>query len=238
MDTSLWMARDLLTIGPDTTLSAAARQMAERRVRHLLVVDPPGSRHLIGVVSSHDLYLAADAGVKPTSPHALTREHRHGEPVVASIMTVRPVTITSNTSIADAARLLRDKKFGCLPVVDHGELVGVLTEHDLLRAFLAVSGADQAGYEVTCVLAPGQDVIGEMNGLASRRGLQLCSASSFDHGGRRLGVVHFHGAKNDAFIDSLWRCGHTILRVRATGSGTPAVIAAPPTAPAVAGPRR
>jgi acetoin utilization protein AcuB len=227
MDTSLWMARDLLTIGPTTTLSTAARRMAERRVRHLLVVDPPGSQHLVGLVSSHDLYLAADAGVKPTSPQALARAASHGELAVASIMTPRPTTIASTTSIADAARLLRDKKFGCLPVVDRGELVGVLAEHDLLRAFLAMSGADQDGYEITCELAPGADVIGGIDELARQRGLHLGSMSSFELGGKRLGVVHFLGPQDDAFVDALWRSGHRILRVRATGRGVPSTIPAP-----------
>ena len=212
MDTSLWMSRDLLTVDPATPLLDAARKMAQRRVRHLLVVDPPGSTHLVGIVSSHDLYLAAESGVNPFSPRAVDREAR----AVGAIMTPHPLAIASTTSIADAARVLRDKKYGCLPVVDHGELVGILTEHDILRAFLSMSGADQPGYEVTCVVGEGTDVLGQMNGTAQQRGLRLVSASLFDHDGKRYGAIHFTGARNDAFVEALWSSGHTILRVRAT----------------------
>lgn len=218
MDTSLWMSRDLLTAAPTTPVLEAARKMAQRRVRHLLVVDPAESHHLVGIVSSHDLYLAAEAGVNPFSPRAVDREVRS----VATIMTPHPLAITPTTSIAEAARLLRDKKYGALPVVDRGELVGILTEHDILRAFLRLSGADQDGYEVTAAVAAGSlDVIGQMNTLAQRRGLHLVSASMFEQDQVHYAVIHFTGRANDAFVDDLWQSGHRILRVRATTPGGP-----------------
>jgi len=215
MDTSLWMTRELLTVTPTTPLHVASQCMAKRRVRHLLVVDAEGSQHLVGLVSSHDLFLAAESGINPFSPLAIDRGTKAR---VGDIMVTHPCSIPSTTSIAEAARLLRDKKFGCLPVVDRGELVGVLTENDLLRAFLCMSGADQPGYEVTCVVADGRDALGEMNTLAHQRGLRLVSAAVFDHDGKHYGVVHFAGKADDAFVDALWRCGHTILRVQPTGA--------------------
>lgn len=218
MDTSLWMARQLLTVTPDTPVEAAAKAMAKHRVRHLLVVAADDERQLVGIVSSHDLYLAAESGMNPFSPRAVDPTGRR----VGEIMTAHPLTIASSTPLAEAARLLRDKKFGCLPVVDHGTLVGVLTEHDILRAFVRWTGADEAGYEVTCVVDAGRDVLGELDGLAAVNALRIVSASSFDHDGKRLLVVHFVGDRNDAFVEALWRCGHTILRVRQTdGAAAP-----------------
>lgn len=210
MDTSLWMARDLLTVTPDTLLHVASQAMAGRHVRHLPVVERVGSRRLVGLVSSHDLFLAAESGVNPFSPRAVD----HGTQTVREVMTPHPCSIPSNTSIAEAARLLRDKKFGCLPVVDDGELVGILTEHDILRAFLRLSGADQPGYEVTCVVRGGADVLGEMSALAARAGLRMRNASVFDHESKRYALLHFAGKRDDAFVEALWQCGHTILRVR------------------------
>ncbi len=217
MDTSLWMARDLLTVTPDTPLHVASQQMARRHVRHLLVVDREGSRHLVGIVSSHDLFLAAEAGVSPFSPLAVEGDRR----TIGEVMTTHPVSIPSTTSIAEAARILRDKKFGCLPVVDRDELTGILTEHDLLRAFLRMSGGDQPGYEVTCVVASATDVLGEMHHHAERRGLRLVSANVFDHESKRYAVVHFTGKRNDDFVEDLWRSGLTILRVRPTEVAAP-----------------
>lgn len=210
MDTSLWMARDLITVTPDTPLHLASRLMADRKVRHLLVVAPADSRNLVGLVSSHDLFLAAESGINPFSPRAVDRLTQ----TIGEIMTAHPCSIPSNTSIGDAARILRDKKFGCLPVVDHGELVGILTEHDILRAFLRMSGADQPGYEVTCVVRDGDDVIGRTNALATGRRLCLTSTTVFEHEKKRYVVLHFVGQKDDTFVDALWRSGLLILRVR------------------------
>ena len=220
VDTSLWMARELLTVQPETSLEDGARMMAKHRVRHLLVVAASDPTTLVGIVSSHDLYLAAEPGMSPFSPLALDATGR----TLGQVMTSNPRTIPSTTPLAEAARILRDKKFGCLPVVDHGRLVGVLTEHDLLRAFVRWTGADQDGYEVTAVAAPGRDAFADINQLAKARGLHLVSASSFAHEGRALMVLHVSGHHDDTFVDSLWRCGHTILRVRGTGTAaSPAV---------------
>ncbi|MBL8754609.1 MAG: CBS domain-containing protein [Planctomycetes bacterium] len=224
MDTSLWMARDLLTVTPDTPVEDGAREMARRRVRHLLVVDGGDREHLLGIVSSHDLYLAAESGMNPFSPRAQDRSGR----TLGEIMTARPTTIAPTTPLAEAARLLRDKKFGCLPVVDHGRLVGVLTEHDILRAFVRWTGAEDPGYEVTAVAAKDHDAFGDLVRLAGVRGLRLVSAASFAHDGRDLLVLHVAGKHDDSFVDALWRCGHTILRVRTTGAA-PAQVAVAPT---------
>ena len=222
MDTSLWMSRDLLTAAPATPVLEAARSMAQRRVRHLLIVEPVQSRHLVGIVSSHDLYLAAESGINPFSPLAVDRGLRS----VATIMTPRPLAIAPTTSIAEAARILRDKKYGALPVVDHGELVGILTEHDILRAFLRLSGADTPGYEVTATLTDATgDVLAPLCTLAQQRGLRLVSAAQFEHDKVHYAVVHFTGSRNDAFVDDLWASGLRILRVReTTDARTPAAV--------------
>lgn len=223
MDSRLWMARDLVLGSPDQPLGEAGALMARHRVRHLLIVDPPGSRHLVGVLSSHDLYRASDADLHPFSPQALDRITG----TVGAAMTHAPFAIAPDTSIAAAARILRDRKFGCLPVVERGELVGVLTEHDLLRAFLSLSGADQPGYEVTALAPDGSDVLGSMVALAGRHRLTLTSANVFAHEGKRYALCHFVGAQSEAFVDALWRSGQTILRVR-TSAAEPGASPAPP----------
>jgi acetoin utilization protein AcuB len=94
--------------------------MDEHRIRHLPVVT--GGR-LIGMVSDRDVRSAV-AG--PPGPGA------------GRIMTPDPVTVSPDTRIEHAARLMLDRRFGSLPVVDATTLVGIVTYTDLLRAFVRV----------------------------------------------------------------------------------------------------
>ena len=112
------MTRRLVTIGPDAACHEARRLMDEHRIRHLPVV--AGAR-LLGMVSDRDVRSAS------ASPGT----------VAGQIMTPDPVTVTSDTRIEHAARIMLDARFGSLPVVD-GTLVGLVTSTDLLRAFVQV----------------------------------------------------------------------------------------------------
>jgi acetoin utilization protein AcuB len=88
--------------------------------KHLPVVE---RKRVLGVVTDRDL-----------------RQHwEHlDETAVETVMTADPVTVTSGTSIEEAASLMLVKKVGCLPVVDNGSLVGIVTITDMLRALLDV----------------------------------------------------------------------------------------------------
>lgn len=117
------MSTDVASIPADVELALASGVMALRRVRHLPVVR--GSE-LVGLVTHRDL-LAAQARAldakEPESPYAR----------VADLMSTDVVTVEPSTPALDAAALLLDNRFGCLPVVNAGVLVGIVTETDFLR---------------------------------------------------------------------------------------------------------
>jgi len=114
------MSRRLVTVTPDTPLSEARHLLAEHRIRRLPVMI---GRRLVGIVSDRDLRSAGAS--------------RDWTPV-AQIMTRRVVTVTAQTRVDEAARIILDGRFGGLPVVDGDELTGIVTETDLLRAFVDV----------------------------------------------------------------------------------------------------
>ena len=114
------MSRRLVTVTPDTPLSEARHLLAEHRIRRLPVML---GRRLVGIVSDRDLRSASAS---------------HDWTPVAQIMTRRVVTVTAQTRVDEAARIILDGRFGGLPVVDGDELTGIVTETDLLRAFVDV----------------------------------------------------------------------------------------------------
>jgi len=128
--------RDLMTAKPvtvdlDTPVLEARQIMLGKRIRHLLVTDGP---KLAGMVTDRDIRLNLPSPA--TSLSVWEINYLLARLTVESVMTKALVTVSPGWDPRDAAVLMLDHKIGALPVVDNGELVGIITETDLLRAFV------------------------------------------------------------------------------------------------------
>jgi CBS domain-containing protein len=124
------MTRDPIILGRNDTLDLAEDIMNLRRIRHMPVVDE-GS--IVGIVSQRDLFrsaLVTALGFGRKTQTAVIKTIK-----IKEIMTEHVITISPDASVKEAARVMIDKKIGCLPVVDGENLVGLLTETDILRYF-------------------------------------------------------------------------------------------------------
>ncbi len=122
------MTKSPATVSSSDSIRVALDRMRERSCRRLPVVD---SGVLVGIVSDRDLRRATN------SPYVM-RERWYDDFMldhipVRACMTPNPVKVSPRTPIAEAARLMLDRKIGGLPVVDEGHLVGIVTETDLLN---------------------------------------------------------------------------------------------------------
>jgi len=122
------MSVRVTTLGQGDTLDIADGIMSMGRIRHLPVLD---SGKVVGVVSQRDLFrsaLGAALAFGIRRPQELMRSVD-----IRDVMSSPAVTIDPGASVQEAARTMAERKIGCLPVVDDGRLVGILTENDLLR---------------------------------------------------------------------------------------------------------
>jgi acetoin utilization protein AcuB len=132
------MRRRPLTIDPEAPLGTALATMVERGVRHLPVVDD--NDRLIGMLTDRDVRSALIApALAERLPARWRRRGRElqarGEALrVRDAMTWDCVTTSPDASLAQAAAIMLDGRFGCLPVVEKRRLVGIVTERDVLRA--------------------------------------------------------------------------------------------------------
>lgn len=121
------------TVAPDDTLRVAIDRMRENKCRRLPVAR--GGK-LVGIVTDRDLRRAMN------SPFVMQErgynEFLFDHIAVRMCMTAEPITITPQTRIADAARLMCERKIGGLPVVEDDRLVGIVTETDLLNYLIRV----------------------------------------------------------------------------------------------------
>ena len=118
------MSRPAVTIRQDATLYEALALMQEKRLRRLPVLDASGA--LAGIVVERDLLLAA------------TRfANSHVE--LADIMTHSVVTATPDMTLKQVANMMLELRIGGLPVVENGELVGIITESDIFKRFVELA---------------------------------------------------------------------------------------------------
>ncbi|UYN89549.1 MAG: CBS domain-containing protein [Anaerolineales bacterium] len=134
MDThkvSDWMTKDVISVPSGTTLPEATALMREKHIRRLPVVE---NGQLVGIVTYGDLREANPSDATGLSIHEISYLlQRIG---VEKLMTRKPYTVSPDTALTEAARLMLQHKIGALPVVKDGKLVGIITESDIFRAFM------------------------------------------------------------------------------------------------------
>jgi CBS domain-containing membrane protein len=132
------MTAVVLSVHPDDTVEKVYDLMNERGIRHLTVVDADGD--LVGLVSHRDL-LRHSPIERAEVPLFLMREILR-RTLVEEVMTSEVETVDPDVPLSEAAQVMFDNKFGCLPVVESSKLVGILTESDFVR-FFCDAGAQQ-----------------------------------------------------------------------------------------------
>ncbi|HEY4690138.1 MAG TPA: CBS domain-containing protein [Anaerolineae bacterium] len=150
------MSRQPILASPDLSISEALNLMKKEKVRRLPVVDKQG--HLIGIVSDKDLLHASPSPATSLSVWEIT--YLLGKIKVEDVMTRKVITVTEDTPVEDAARIMADNKIGGLPVVGNdGGVVGIITETDLFKLFLELLGAREKGVRMTMLV---HNQIGEL----------------------------------------------------------------------------
>ena len=121
------MAVKVFTIRVDKKLLAVDEIMGWAHIRHVPVVDAQG--RLVGLLSQRDVLRASLSEIKSTP---VDRRSQLGHITIADVMRRDVLTIVPDAPVQEAARRMREHKYGCLPVVEENRLVGIISEHDLL----------------------------------------------------------------------------------------------------------
>ena len=125
------MSRVVVSVPGKTPVLEARALMLKEGIRHLLIVD---DERLQGIVTDRDIRLNLPSPA--TSLSVWEINHLLARLTVASVMTRGVIVIDSERDAREAVRIMVDHKIGALPVLDGGRLLGIITETDLLRAFV------------------------------------------------------------------------------------------------------
>jgi acetoin utilization protein AcuB len=141
------MSKPVITIPPDMSISDALNLMKKERIRRTPVVK---DGKLAGIVSDKDLLNASPSPVTTLSIWEMN--YLLSKVTVSEIMSKNVMTVTEDTPIEQAARIMADNKIGGLPVMHDGHVIGIITETDLFKVFLELLGAREAGVRVTALV--------------------------------------------------------------------------------------
>ena len=167
-----WMTRDVITVRPHEKIIDAFELMQGRGIRHLPVIE---DGELKGLVTDRDIRLALIPS--PLSTPEDRMYHLGALERVDEIMTADLITVAPNTTIEEAAKLMAKYKIGAVPVVAQGQLVGILTETDILRVFIEMLETIQSSSRIDVVLGEKPSALDEVYGLLQSSHVKVISVS-------------------------------------------------------------
>ncbi len=131
------MTREVTTLERNDKLTIANDVMRLGRIRHMPVLEDD-DKDLAGILSQRDLFRGAL--VRALGYGEVAQRRVMNTILVKEVMTTDVVTTTPDTPLAEAAREMVERKIGCLPVMENGELAGILTESDFVELAAKLQG--------------------------------------------------------------------------------------------------
>ncbi|HOX37482.1 MAG TPA: CBS domain-containing protein [Candidatus Brocadiia bacterium] len=207
-----WMTRELVTVAPETEVSEALELMLYKGIRRLPVVR---DRELLGFITLGDIREAE--GGKSSFVDWDSMDETATMPV-SRIMSSKPYQISPDATLEDAAQMMRETKVGSLPVVDSfGNLVGIITQADMMLAFCRMLGSGVPGKRLTLTVESGEDIPRLLHVIESHGAItnSLAAAVPVTGAENRISVVlRIETGDMDDLLGKLEECGCRIVDVR------------------------
>ncbi|MGE8206297.1 acetoin utilization AcuB family protein [Heyndrickxia sp. NPDC080065] len=162
------MKTDVATLYADDTIHSALILMRERKIRHIPIIDQ--ERHLIGLVTERD--------IKDASPSPFfENEHLKKELDIPlkEIMKTDVIFGHPLDFVEEVAGLLYEHRIGCLPIVLHQKVVGIITGTDILRTMVELTGANQPGSQIEIKVPNRTGILHEITSIFSQLNVNVHS---------------------------------------------------------------
>jgi len=194
------MVKNPISISLNASIQEALDTMKSHSIRHLPVVGQ--DRTLLGFLTLSDL----KQGLLPSMLENLT---------LADLMIKKPIVMSPENDVEDAAQLIYRRKIGGMPIVENGKLVGIITVTDLLRAFIEMMGLLTASSRLDVEMGDDPDTFQEVSRILRQKGAQVISVGMEPLSGKRR-IYHFRivAANMEALKQAVIREG---FRVTDTG---------------------
>lgn len=170
MFVSDWMTIKLFTATPDDGISEVIRMMKGHRIRHIPVVEKD---KLVGMLS--DRLIKEYTPSKATSLDIWELNYLLDKMKAKEVMRTNLVVAYPETPIEKAAMILLDESIGCLPIVEGERLVGIISDKDIFRALVSITGIRRGGYRFSLCIEDSPGSIKDVADIMSKNGFTLQS---------------------------------------------------------------
>lgn len=170
MFVSNWMTRKVFVVAPDDSISDAVSLMKEKRIKHLPVVK--GDR-LKGIISDRDI--KAYTPSKATTLDMFELHYLLARTYVKEAMKSKVITTSPDTPVEEAAMVMHDQNVGCLPVLESGKLVGILSDRDIYQVLVDITGVRHGGSRVFVTVEDRPGSVREVADIIRKHGFSLQS---------------------------------------------------------------
>ena len=206
-----YMTKTVVTVQPEDFLVDVRKSMQDQGVRHFPVVD--GGK-LVGIVSLNTIRDAAPSKATDLSIHEV--HYLLSKMKIREVMKKDVVTCGPDDHVEDIAKIMQTKRIGAVPVVDTGQLVGILTNDDMFRILMKMLGMDTPGKRITLEMERGQgEKLVDIVQAVKTRGKFMKSFLSMEspHPGRQTVILNLDDSDMDEVVDALAGLGFDIQSV-------------------------
>lgn len=201
------MTPNPIVIDPQTSILDALHIMKEKKVRRLPVV---AHGKLVGIVTEKDL--RESPSLKATSLSIFELNYLLAKTPVSEVMTKDPITVTPDTTIEDAAVIMRDNQISGLPVVDDGKIVGIVTETDIFDMLVKLLGF-RNGARFTLHIENRVGAVADLAGIFKDLGINIISIVAFEEEREEEGnvVVRVDTKDTEKVVSALKSAGIKVI---------------------------
>ena len=195
------MTKNPITVPLETPVTEARQIMQREKIHRLPVEDHKG--RLIGIITEKDILYASPSPASSLDVYEMA--YLLGKLTVQKAMTKDVLSITEDTTIEDAARIMTDNNIGGLPVMRDGLVVGIITESDLFKIFTELFGARTKGIRATLLVPERRGEIADISTAIRDKGGNIISFGTFlgDDQSNALCTIKVQGVTKEELLECL-----------------------------------
>lgn len=169
------MTRNPVTATPDMSIAEASNLMKQEKVHRLPVLDK--DKKLVGIITEKDILYATPSPASSLSIHEMA--YLLSKLTVKKLMSKNVVTITKDTTVEEAARLMVDQDLSSLPVMEGDRLLGIVTKSDMFKILLELFGARHFGVRVSFIVEDKPGTIARISQALSEQDIDIITFGTF-----------------------------------------------------------